>query len=290
MSVDGMNEDRKVWLGYDQSALDNEYNNQRTVGDYGAVIREWTTASDEAREGGVSHPDVAYGEDLRSRLDIYSTPAGGGCIVFFHGGFWRSFDKASLAFLAPAFNAVGLSIALPNYPLAPEADMRRIVQNAIEAVEWVAERAGEFKFDPSKLWVGGHSAGAHLALMAALSPKLRGKIAGCCAISGVYDLEPIRLSYLNESLNLTVEDVDAYSPIRRLAPDLHLIAAVGGDETQEFCRQAADLVRQCRAMGVHCDSIVLPETDHYETVRSLGRPGSPILASLSRAMDGSSVA
>lgn len=280
-----MIEELKVWLGYDQSALDDEYNNQRMVVDYEAIIREWTSASDEARSGGVTHPDVVYGQHPRSRLDVYSAPGGGGGVVFFHGGFWRSFDKAGLAFLGPAFNAAGLAVALPNYPLAPEAQMGRIVQHAIDAVGWVADRAGEFNYDPSKLWVAGHSAGAHLALMAALSPTLRSTVAGCCAISGVYDLEPIRLSYLNASLNLDAEDVRAYSPVTRLTPDLNIIVAVGGRETDEFRRQAVDLARGCQAVGARCESIVLPGADHYETVRSLARPGSAILASISLAMN-----
>lgn len=280
-----MHEEPKVWRGYDQAALDDEYNNQRTVVDYEAIIREWTSASDKARSGGVSHPDVVYGQHPRALVDVYSAPGGGGCVVFFHGGFWRSFDKAGLAFLGPAFNAAGLSVALPNYPLAPEAGMGRIVQHAIDAVQWMADRAGEFNFGPSKLWVAGHSAGAHLALMAALSPTLRGTVAGCCAISGVYELEPIRRSYLNASLNLDAEDVCAHSPVTRLTPDLNIIAAVGGRETNEFRRQAANLARGCQAVGARCESIVLPRADHYETVRSLARPCSVILASLSLAMN-----
>jgi arylformamidase len=274
----------EIWLGFNQQALDAEYDNQRTVLDYGAVIREWEEASAAARAACSVQSDLVYGSHPRAKLDFYPA-SGDGCIIFFHGGFWRSFDKTGITFLAPAFTAAGISIALPNYPLAPNDDMETIVRHACMAVDWVVDRASDLQLDGSKLWVGGHSAGAHLAMMAAVASKAKDKIAGWCAVSGIYDLAPIQLSYLNQSLNLSEADVASFSPIRSGARRAGLIAAVGSRETREFRRQTEAFVEHCSGRGAEVEYHVLPETDHYEAVRSLGRPGNALFGQVASAIN-----
>jgi arylformamidase len=287
-----------VWLDLDQEGLDAAYDNQRHVADYAALMDEWNAASDRARRACKVIPDIAYGAHPRARFDFY--PAGRACplLVFFHGGFWRTFDKAGLAFLAPPFVEAGISIALPNYPLAPEANLGMIVDHARRATEWLVRHASELDIDRSRLWVGGHSAGAHLALMVLLTSWRRhfqglpaNPIAGCCAISGIYDLEPVRRSYLNRTLDLSPQDVAELSPIglipRQAVP---LMLACGTHETSEFRRQTHVFGERWCAASLPLLRRTIDGADHYEAVRSIGRAGGlfePLVAAI-RQRDGGS--
>jgi arylformamidase len=278
-----------IWLSYNREELDAQYNNQRTVPDYDNIMREWTHASDLARKEIDFRADLPYSSHPRARIDFYPAAGGGPAVLFFHGGFWRSFDKRGIAFLVPAFLKAGITVALANYPLAPEARMVTIVSYALEAVRWVVAHSEGLDIEPSKLWIAGHSAGAHLALTSVLAAGEDGlSFAGCCAISGIYELEPIRLSYLNDSLNLTLNDVAQFSPVRLGVGSTPLIAAVGASETEEFRRQTAALVDHWRAAGGRCSTMTLPKTDHYEAVRGLARPGSALFAQLASAVLGPS--
>jgi arylformamidase len=274
---------KNVWLNYDRTALDAQYDNQRTVADYGAVMGEWAQASARAREMSVVTSDLPYDDHPRARIDYYPAGARSPLVIFFHGGFWRSFDKTGLAFLAPAFVSAGISVAFPNYPLAPEAGMQSIVRHARRAVEWLLERAGDLGFDRSRVWVAGHSAGAHLAVTATANLPEALRVSGCCAISGIYDLRPIQLSYLDYTLHLSDADVPACSPMTFEPRWPPLITAVGGGETEEFRRQTEAFVAHAQRGGSVRHSF-RPGIDHYEAVRSLARPDDPLFRQIVTAV------
>ena len=266
---------KKIWLDYDQNDLDAQYDNQRTVADYDAIMREWAQASANARAISEVKADLIYEAHPRARIDFYPAKRGGPAMIFFHGGFWRSFDKTGLAFLAPAFTSAGISIAFPNYPLAPEASLATIVQHACRSVSWVIDHVEELHIDRANIWLAGHSAGAHLAVMAAGAAPEEFDLRGCCAISGIYDLQPIRLSYLNKTLHLSEVEVVACSPINLKPKVPCLITAVGEKETDEFRRQTGGLTALARTSGCVLQDNLLPDTDHYEAVRTLARPNDP---------------
>src|SRR5581483_3812481 len=187
------------YRGMDRAALDAAYNNRAAVADSAAIIARWQEASARFR---ASHPgrlDLAYGDSPRERLDLFlAAEPNAPTFAFVHGGYWQMNDKEGFAFLAPGVLAQGVNVALIEYTLAPQARMDRIVAEVRRAAAWLAEHLGDFGADPGRLYVGGHSAGGHLTAMAMTLNPVRGGL----AISGLYDLEPIRLCYLNDKLGL----------------------------------------------------------------------------------------
>jgi arylformamidase len=123
-------------------------------------------------------------------------------------------DKENFAFFAEGLLPLGINLAVIEYTLAPAARLDRIVSEVRRSVRWLAEHLGGYGADPSRLYVAGHSAGGHLTAMTMPLPEVRGGI----AISGIYDLEPIRLNYLNEKLGLDVAEAERNSPVRHLPP------------------------------------------------------------------------
>jgi len=118
-------------------------------------------------------------------------------------------DKEDHAFLAEGTMSSGINLAVIEYTLAPAARLDRIVAEVRRAVRWLAEHLGDYGADPSRLYVSGHSAGGHLTATTIVLPAVRGGI----AISGIYDLEPIRLNYLNEKLGLDAAEAERNSPL-----------------------------------------------------------------------------
>src|SRR5215831_20350777 len=145
------------------------------------------------------HLDLAYGDTPRERLDLFlAADPKGPTPGFIHGGYWQMNDKENFAFFAEALLPLGINLAVIEYTLAPGARLDRIVAEVRRSVRWLAEHLGEYGAAPNRLYVSGHSAGGHLTAMTIPLAEVCGGI----AISGIYDLEPIRLNYLNEKLGL----------------------------------------------------------------------------------------
>jgi arylformamidase len=249
---------------------------------------------------------------------MFPAKAGGRApvLAFIHGGYWQSLDKSVFSFVAAPFVEAGVTVAMLGYPIAPEAGMDEIVASIRAALLWLGRHAGEHGGDPQRLHLSGHSAGGHLTayMMAEDWPAEPGLPApllkGGLALSGLYDLEPIRLSYLNKPLAMDEEVARRNSPVNRPgapigAPPLRhaqvsapigaparqpLILAVGGAETDEFRRQQRDYAAQCRAAGWPVDTIEVPGRNHFSVLESLAdpdpRPAGAPLPALSRAILG----
>jgi acetyl esterase/lipase len=251
----------------DRVALDQAYNNRNAVADYPAIAAERKARSDHVRAARRFHADLRYGDSPRERLDFF--PADGAAapvLVFFHGGYWQSNDKEASSFLVEGPLARGFSVALVEYTLAPEATIDRIVGEAKRAIEWLARTVGSLGGRADALVVAGHSAGGHLAAMLIDHPA----VAATLPISGLFDLEPIRLNYLNDKLRLTAESARHHSPL------LHLPAAcrparvaVGAGELPELVRQSADYAEALRARGLPAKYLPLASHDHFSILEEL---------------------
>src|SRR3990172_8660894 len=184
--------------------------------------------------------------------------------VFVHGGYWHRMDKRDFSFVARGLVPAGAAVCTINYALIPTVDMDELVRQCRAAIVWVHANAASFGGDPDRITVSGHSAGGHLLAVAiathwtALGAPADVLKAGC-GISGLYDLEPIRLCYLNEILGLSPEAARRHSPVHgvpaRAGP---LSLAVGGLEGREYHRQTDDLAAAWRARGLVCDVLDLP--------------------------------
>jgi arylformamidase len=282
-----------VYRSYDQAQLDAQYNNRAAVPEHPRWTERWPRAAAEARAALEGRLDIAYGSGPRETLDIF--PAGESpapVLAFIHGGFWRALDKSQFSFIAPTWVARGVAVAMIEYPLAPAATLDAIVESVRTAMGWLHRNAASFGGDAARLHVAGHSAGGHLtAMMLSTDWPARGLPADLvksgCAISGIYDLEPIRLCYLNHDVRLDAAMAQRNSPLAlvpaRAAP---LMLAVGGKETEEFLRQQEVYAEAWHGKGLPLALVPIPEDQHFSILDGLADPASPLFRALARQILG----
>jgi len=274
-----------LYRGMDRAALDAAYDNGAAVG---PVKRERYVAdrrirSEAFRERHRGRIDVPYGAGARQRLDVYPCGAPGApTLAFIHGGYWQSNDKEPLSYVGEALLPAGFNLVLVEYTLAPAARLDAIVAEVRAAVAWTIDHAKELGGDPARVFVAGNSAGGHLTAMAMQDPR----VAGGLAISGLYDLEPIRLSYLNDKLRLDPAEAARNSPILNLpSRSAPLIVTVGLDELPELIRQSDEFAAVWQKRGLPGRYVPLAGHDHFSIVEELARPDGRLLAPL-RALAG----
>ena len=191
-----------VYQNYDQEQLDAQYDLRARHPDFQVYFDWYDTKSAEVRRQLECRCDVPYGETSLDRLDVFPALLPGAPVhVFIHGGYWQFLDKASFSYPALPLVQAGAAFVSVNYPLIPEVTLDEIVSRCRTALTWCFRNATSFNADPGRLYLSGHSAGAHLAMML-LATHWRDwddlpdvLVKGVCPISGLYDLEPIRLSY-----------------------------------------------------------------------------------------------
>jgi arylformamidase len=199
-------------------------------------------------------------------------------------------DKADFSYVARALRPVGAATVVIDYGLVPTIDLDELVRQCRAAVAWVHRHARQWGGDPERITVCGHSAGGHLtAMMLATDWRAWGLpadvVKGACAISGLYDLEPIRLCYLNHILALTPESARRNSPVH-LAPTGRppLVLAVGGAEGPEYHRQTDDLAAAWRAHGLSIEVMDLAGHDHFSIMGELSSPGTELARAIHRQL------
>lgn len=284
----------KIWLDYDQSSLDAQYNNRIRFPDYKARFAAWAEWSARTRQTQNARLDVAVGAHPGERIDVFPAPNPGAPIhVFIHGGYWYSLDKSDYSYVAEGMAPNGVATVLTNHVLAPHGSMDEILAQTRAALAWTWRNAADFGADPSRIFVSGHSAGGQLAMMmlatdwpAYGSDLPQGLVKGASAISGLFELEPIRLSYLNDTLRMDAAMAARNSPALldypRPAP---LLLVPGADESDEYRRQSRDMARRWRDLGYPCEMYVPAGLDHFSVVDSLIDPNAELVARLLATMD-----
>ncbi|HXH82089.1 MAG TPA: alpha/beta hydrolase [Candidatus Tectomicrobia bacterium] len=274
-----------LYRGMDRSTLDAAYDNTAAVGQArrDAYVAGWAARSDAFRRAHPGRLDLRYGDGGRQRLDVFPCGAPGApTLVYVHGGYWQMNDKEPYAFLGEGLLPAGFNLALVEYTLAPAARMDAIVAEVRAAVAWTIEHAKELGGDPARVFVAGHSAGGHLTAMAMED----GRVAGGVAISGIYDLEPIRLCYLNDKLGLDEAAAARNSPARRLPErSAPLVVAVGLGELPELIRQSEEYAAAWQRRGLPGRYLPLARHDHFSILEELARPGGALLAALQDLAD-----
>ena len=275
-----------VYRDMDQKALDAQYNNRERFPDYKERFDNWNELSTKARAMLGGQLDVAFGPSPKEAVDIFPAEEPGAPIyVFVHGGYWYSLDKSACSYVAQGMCPHGVMTVVNNYDLAPTVDMDEIVRQNRQAIAWLYHHGGEYGGDPNRIYVCGHSAGGHLACMmlatdwATFSPGVpQDVVKGVCAISGLFDLEPIHLSYLNDTLRMTPEMALRNSPSRQSyetrAP---LLLVVGADESEEYQRQTHLMAEFWRARGAPTEVIVPEDLDHFSIIDSLYDPSAELV-------------
>ena len=276
----------------DKDFLGREYNNRALVPDHGRFFARWAEDSARARATMTCYLDREYGPAPGEKLDIFPARKGDGSVLMFiHGGYWRSLDKRDFAYLAPAWVDAGVSLVVVNYDLCPQVTIEEIVRQMLRASAWLYQHAEEYGMDEERLFVCGHSAGAHLTamMMAALWPVFdaglpRDLFKGGLAVSGIYDLRPlVQIDFLNVDLHLdeaaALKVSPAFVPPATRAP---VFTCVGGLESSEFKRQNALLAQRWRS-AVSGD-VPMPGHHHFSVIDQLANPSSALFAGARRMM------
>lgn len=259
-----------LYRNMDRAALDAAYHNRNAVAAYPAIAAARKALSERVRAERRLHADLRYGAGARERLDFFpAARAGAPVLAFLHGGYWQSNDKEASSYLVEGPLAHGVAVALVEYTLAPEADIDQIVAEVRRAVDWLGANVAGLGGDPERIVVAGNSAGGHLTAMAMGQPR----VAGAIAISGLYDLEPIRLNYLNEKLRLTEDAARRNSPVLHVPASIPpLVVSVGAAELPELVRQSAEYAAALAAKGLPVEYLALAGHDHFSIMDELARP------------------
>jgi arylformamidase len=276
----------------DKAALSRLYNNRELVPDHPQYFARWAEDSQRARSTMSCQIDLRYGDAPGETLDLFPARKGdGSCLMFIHGGYWRSLDKRDFSFLAPALVDGGISLAVVNYDLCPKVSMDEIVRQMLRASRWLWLHAEDYGMDQDRLYVSGHSAGGHLTamLMCAVWPVFDPQLPkdlwkGGLAISGLYDLRPIlHVDWLQQDLRLDEESAlrlsPAFIPPATRAP---VMTAVGGDESSEFHRQNALLGERWRS--AFAGNLAMPGSNHFSVVDGLADQKSALFRGVRKLM------
>jgi len=272
-----------IFRQYDRAALDRQYDNAGKIPAEAlqAHRARWVEQSVRAREKIPCVLDVRYGRAAGERLDIFR-PGGAGLSpvqVYIHGGYWISNDKKDCSYVAFGFVGAGFVNVVINYDLVPGVTIAEQVRQCRAAIAWVHAHIGEYGGDPEQIYVTGHSAGGHLSVSLLTDPDIvPGRIKGVTSLSGLYDLEPVRLSFVNEKLGLSERDVVALSPLRLKPRDTapRLLLTMGAREGDEYIRQHNDFAAAWRSTMPHLVAPIIPATDHFGMRATLDDAGSDI--------------
>ena len=288
-----------VFRDYGQEALDAQYNNRARVPEHQDIHAGYQARAAAVVEEFETRLDVSYGPSAEETLDIYlpknapENAPGAPINVFLHGGYWFSRHKNDFRFLAQGLTRAGAVLVIVNYALVPSVDLDEVVRQCRAAIAWTYRNAVDFGGDPNRLFVSGHSAGGHLTAMMmttvwpALGDDLPGNIIkGGCALSGIFDLTPIPLSYMQETLQFTPDQVARNSPVT-LSPSTKapLIVGVGGDESEEFIRQSQVFAEHWGAPGnIECWMMTLEGINHFTILGEYADPKSVLTQAVLQQM------
>ena len=283
-----------LFLHYDRAALDAEYDNRAKVTGAEDYIARWKARSQEARSKLDCNLDLAYGSSHAETLDIFSsnTPGKSPINIFYHGGYWRALHKDEFSYVAYGLHEAGAVTVVVNYALVPEVSFDELVRQCRAALAWVWNNADNFEGDREQLFVSGHSAGGHLVAMMmatdwpAFDVGLPAQpICGGCGISGLYDLEPIRLCFLNEDLKLSEETATRNSPMKQKRTCLSpLLLPVGASEGPEYLRQSNGLSEAWSRSGETPKVLVMPGHNHFSIATQLDNSESELSRSIQDQM------
>ncbi|MPM67654.1 hypothetical protein SDC9_114578 [bioreactor metagenome] len=261
------------WLQWPQHLRDAAYDNTAAVADSAAQLADFESRSAVLAARAVGDLDVRYGAAPRQCFDYFSGQPGAPTLLFIHGGYWQMRHKNTFRFVAQGALAHGLNAALIGYTLAPDATLGGIVQEVHEGIAAVRAH-GLARGASDQLLLCGWSAGGHLA---AMGLACEGVVAGL-GMSGIYDLEPLRTTYLNRALQLSDADVQCLSPQRLDVLDKPFVTAYGTAELPQLQMQSLDFFKhRGSAQGT---LVAVAGTNHFNILNALSAPDGELLAKL----------
>jgi acetyl esterase/lipase len=247
---------------------DAAYNNSAAVADSAEHVACWTTASAAWRAAHPAHLDIPYAANERTKWDLYpGADTDAPCLVHIHGGYWQRNSREVFACLAEGVARHGWSVALPGYTLAPDASLAGIVGELRTALDWLQSHRAAFKI-AGPIVLSGWSAGGHLTALLLDHPC----VAAGLAVSGIYELGPIRDTYLNEMLRLRDDEIVTLSPLRLAQSAKPLEIVYGSRELPALVESSRKL--HAKRAGLHLPGSLVPAPghDHFTILETLRDP------------------
>lgn len=260
------------WGSLSRVARDAAYNNSEAVPGSADISAARLTASMAFRAAHAGHLDIPYGPAERNKWDLFpaADPAAP-CLVFIHGGYWQRGSRESSSVLTEGILAHGWSAALPGYTLAPDISLAGLIAELHAALDWLATDGRQHGI-AGPIYVTGWSAGGHLTAMTLSHPAVKAAL----AISGVFELGPIRDIYLNEKLRLTEDEIATLSPLRLPVVEKPMSLAYGSLELAALVQDSQAL--HARRAAAHVPGVLIPVagTNHFTVLDELQKPDGVI--------------
>ncbi|XP_064006874.1 kynurenine formamidase [Pogoniulus pusillus] len=272
------------WRDMSVEALEDQYSPSRWSPRLGrdtiieAHIATMAAATQRARASVQTALHIPYGHGDREKLDIYFPPEPYETLpvlVYIHGGYWQCLSKEESGFAAPPLVSQGVGVVAVGYDIAPKGHMDAMVLQVRRSIAFLVKRYSRIR----GVYLCGHSAGAHLAAMVlstdwteyGVVPDIKGAV----LVSGVYDLEPILHTYVNDELNMTRDVAQRNSPMQCIAPAAsvavacEVLVAVAQHDSPEFRRQSQEYGQALRAAGWSVSMLDLAHVDHFDIIEKL---------------------
>ena len=257
------------WRSMSQEARDLGLNNGLAIPESVDMVAGWEARSADLRKRYPEHLDLRYGPRERNRIDFLKAREKAPTLLFIHGGYWQARAKEVFTVVAEGPMAHGINVALIGYTLAPDATLDAIVAEIHAGIDFLADRLPALGADGGGMVVSGWSAGGHLTAMALSNPNVRAGM----AISGIYDLEPIRHSYLNEKLRADETTSRRNSPMMQEGGALKpLSLVVGSAELPLLRKQTADFAGHRARYGLPVSYEEIPDADHFTIMYEMMSP------------------
>lgn len=276
-----------LWRTMDKATIEREYSPSSVIGgNYQPFIDDYQRLSEKARTACDRIETFHYGSGIDHSIDIAMPRLSNGAagdrrtsplIVFIHGGYWQECSKQESFFGADYFTAQGIAYAAIDYTLAPKASLAEIVGECRQALHLIFERAETFGIDAKQVYLAGSSAGGHLCAMccstAGDTGALAQRVAGVILLSGVFELEPLVGTSINEAVGMNVEDARQNSP-QLLDANLFppSIVAWGEQETTEFKRQSLAFAHKLEESSRSVVAFECPGRNHFDLVHDMANP------------------
>ncbi|KZB50836.1 alpha/beta hydrolase [Thalassospira xiamenensis] len=264
------------WGGFTLAELEWQYNPRETVPEYMTCFDRFVRLSDDTRASVRHITDIRYGGGPKETMDVYPAAEPDAPVhVFFHGGYWRSQDKKDYAFVARDLNAAGFTVICPNYDLCPDVTVAEITLQAVRCMTFIYQNIGDFNGDRDRISISGHSAGGQIVARLAAhhwEDTLDDANPFCAVVpvSGVFDLEPIRFTSINDDVRLNAATAADNSPMLDAIPhDVKMMVVVGSNESPEFVRQSDAYAAYCGREGLKVPVYKAWGANHFTVLEEL---------------------
>ena len=270
------------WRKMSREEVDRGLNNGAAVAGSADIIADWEKRSAALRRRHPQHLDLRYGPRERNRIDFLKAADKAPTLLFIHGGYWQHRAKEVFTLVAAGAMAHGINVALIGYTLAPDATLDQIVAEIHAGIDFLAGQLPDLGAAHGGIVVSGWSAGGHLTSMALSNANVRAGV----AISGIYDLEPIRHSYLNEKLRLDETMSRRNSPMMQSGgPAKPLSLVVGNAELPLLRKQTADFAGHRARHGLPVTYEEIPGADHFTIINEMIAPNGCITTLIRQAFE-----